>query len=74
MAASSLQPHLVQKADISFNLDLIQIGLEYAVSITAKDNTGLSLNLLLKAEIAAQLGKAITVAAEQAKSKIVLPS
>jgi hypothetical protein len=69
--ATNAQP---QPADFNISLDLIQAGMGFAVSITVEDGKGLTTRLILQAQAAESLARAILAAVEQSKSKLVSPN
>ena len=69
--ATNAQP---QPADFNISLDLIQAGMSFAVSVTVEDGRGLTMRLILQAQAAESLARAILAAVEQAKTKLVIPN
>jgi hypothetical protein len=70
---ATLGPTPAPPADFNINLDLIQAGNTWTLSITIFDGRGIQINLNLHTSAAEQFAKAILVATEQAKTKLLLP-
>jgi hypothetical protein len=60
-----------QPTDFNIDIDIIQAGMSFAISMTVDDRKGLTSRLILAAPTAEQFAKAILVAVEQSKTKII---
>jgi len=66
--------HTQPQADFAISIDLIQAGMGFAVSMTIDDRRGLTTRINLATDSAEQFAKAILIAIEQAKTKLVIPN